>query len=804
MNLRSRLITMLLALCTIGILGASASETDRVFQQGAEEFQQNQIEAAIVTWQKALAQYQQLHDNDAILTTQNNLGLAWQKQSEQAARQGQYKSAIGALQQAVQLAENTRDHDRLALLQGTMATMQKQLGNYAIAKQLNQSALDHLKTKNLPLLTAQILGNLGNVDEALGDYETALEHYQQSLKLVQNTPNRLAESIALGNLGSLNASLGKYKLALQLLQQSLEIARSIGDQPAQTSALINLGSAHHGLKDPEQAAQFYQQALVLAQATHDRVRESQAIGSLGIVAEYRRDFVSAIQLKQQSLTIAQSLHNPQLEGLALNNLGYTLRSAQKYDESEKVLRQALKLLDAVRPNLSDTYKVSIFDTQIQTYNLLQQVLIAANQPEQALEISEQSRARAFAELLAQRQANKLESKLTIQPINLDAIKRIAKTQQATLVEYSIVADHDFKFRGKQRGNAAELLIWVVQPTGQIHLRHVDLKALTQNKFSLSKLVTIARCLQLEPLCPPVPAALGFTPNPADRYPGLAELHQLLIAPIADLLPRDVTHPVVFVPHETLFLVPFAALMNAKNQPLIEQHTIAFSPSIQVLDLTLQRQTVLNKIPASNRPILIVGNPDPMPEGLSPLPAAEKEAIAIGKLFGTAPLIGSQATETKVRGILPQAKLIHFATHGLLEYAQLNALGTPGAIALAPDRQNDGLFNAAEILDATHNSPIQADLVVLSACDTGRGTITGDGVLGLSRAWIAAGTPNVIVSLWAVNDASTSALMQSFYQNLPKNQANKAIALRQAMLETRKQYPSPLDWAAFTLFGASIK
>jgi CHAT domain-containing protein/tetratricopeptide (TPR) repeat protein len=803
MKLKSRLFTMLLGLCAIGILGATsglASETDRVFQQGAEQFQQNQIEAAIATWEKALAQYQQLHDNDAILTTQNNLGLAWQKQSEQAARQGQYKSAIDALQQAVQLAENTRNDDRLALLQGTMATMQKQLGNYAIAKQLNQSALDHLKTKDRPLLTAQILGNLGNVDEALGDYETALEHYQQSLKLVQNTPNRLAESIALGNLGSLNASLGKYKLALQFLQQSLEIARSIGNQPAQTSALINLGSAHHGLKDPEQAAQFYQQALVLAQATHDRVRESQAIGSLGIVAEYRRDFVAAIQLKQQSLTIAQSLHDPQLEGLALNNLGYTLRSAKKYAESEKVLRQALKLLDAVRPNLSDTYKVSIFDTQIQTYNLLQQVLVAANQPEQALEISEQSRARAFSELLAQRQGDKS----TVQPITLSEIKRIAKIQQATLVEYSIVADHDFKFRGKQRGNAAELLIWVVQPTGQIHLRHVDLKTLTQNKFSLTKLVTIARCLQLEPLCPPVPAALGFTPNPVDRYPGLAELHQLLIAPIADLLPQDVTNPVVFVPHETLFLVPFAALMNAKNQPLIEQHTIAFSPSIQVLDLTLQRQTVLNKIPSSNRPILIVGNPDPMPEGLSPLPAAEKEAIAIGKLFGTAPLIGSQATETKVREILPQAKLIHFATHGLLEYAQLNALGTPGAIALAPDRQHDGLFSAAEILDATHNSPIKADLVVLSACDTGRGTITGDGVLGLSRAWIAAGTPNVIVSLWAVNDASTSTLMQSFYQNLPKNRANKAIALRQAMLETRKKYPSPLDWAAFTLFGASIK
>jgi CHAT domain-containing protein len=92
-------------------------------------------------------------------------------------------------------------------------------------------------------------------------------------------------------------------------------------------------------------------------------------------------------------------------------------------------------------------------------------------------------------------------------------------------------------------------------------------------------------------------------------------------------------------------------------------------------------------------------------------------------------------------------------------------------------------------------------VVLSACDTGRGRITGDGVVGLSRSLIQAGVPSLVVSLWKVPDESTAYLMQQFYQNL-QNSPDKAQALRQAMLDTMQQYPQPIDWAAFTLIGAA--
>jgi CHAT domain-containing protein len=183
--------------------------------------------------------------------------------------------------------------------------------------------------------------------------------------------------------------------------------------------------------------------------------------------------------------------------------------------------------------------------------------------------------------------------------------------------------------------------------------------------------------------------------------------------------------------------------------------------------------------------------------LDPLPGSEREAIQIAKFFNTEALTGSQATKAAVMQKMQRSRIIHLATHGLLQ--DFKGFGVPGAIALAPsgkpDDVVDGLLTAGEIFDMK----LQADLVVLSACNTGGGTITGDGVVGLSRSLISAGVPSVLVSLWAVNDDSTAFLMTEFYRNLQQN-PDKAVALRQAMLTTMKQYPNPKQWAAFTLIG----
>ena len=692
----------------------------------------------------------------------------------------------------------------------------------------------------------QVLSNLGGTFEAVGDYTSAMSAFQQSLKIAQQTGDRVGEIISLGNLGAIHADQGQDQAAIALFQQSLDLAKAANHLPGQTSALLNLGSTHHSLRQLETAISFYDQSLKLAQTIGDRQREAEALGALGLAYEDQKNFAAAIQQHQKSLAIGRSLNNPELQGRALNNLGHALFNAGKLKEAETTLRQAIQLLDALRPDLTDRYRVSIFDTQIHTYSLLQQVLIAARQYDAALEAAEWGRARAFAERLARRVRNgrtvaqaagrQQASTATaspqpgITPIRMAQIRRIAREQRATLVEYAIVPDDDFKFRGKQRGRESELLIWVVQPSGQLHFRRVNLKPLWQQDLNLEKLVMASRnCLVPGADCRGVtiPAinprsrnpgrsvgqstgsqsAVAVTPPKRRVNPALRQLHQLLIEPIADLLPTKADDRIILLPLESLFLIPFPALQAADGTYLVEQHTMLTAPAIQVLALTRQIKLQRRQTTGRDRflPALIVGNPT-MPtidaQELAELPAAETEANQVAALLQVKALTGREATQAKVTQQMTQAALVHLATHGLLEYGQeLGDTDLPGAIALAPnptpssDSTPNGILTASEILEL----PLKANLVVLSACDTGRGRITGDGVQGLSRAFISAGVPSLVVSLWAVSDTSTAHLMVQFYEKLLQ-QPDKAKALRLAMSETMKQYPRPLDWAAFTLVG----
>ena len=121
---------------------------------------------------------------------------------------------------------------------------------------------------------------------------------------------------------------------------------------------------------------------------------------------------------------------------------------------------------------------------------------------------------------------------------------------------------------------------------------------------------------------------------------------------------------------------------------------------------------------------------------------------------------------------------------------------PGAIALTPTDGEDGFLTSSEIMTLK----LSAELVVMSACNTGRGDITGDGVIGLSRAFLAAGVPRAIVSLWSLPDAPTAYLNVEFYRQMELG-SDRSVALRQAMLATMNKYPHPRDWAGLVLLGA---
>jgi len=705
---------------------------------------------------------------------------------------GDYAKAIEYLQQWLAIAREIKYRYGEGSALGDLGVAYRFLGNYAKAIEYSQQYLAIAREIKDRYGEGSALGNLGLAYRSLGDYAKAIKYSQQYLAIAREIKNRQGEGSALGNLGLIYHSLGDYAKAIESLQQWLAIAREIKDRYGEGGALGNLGIVYISLGNYSKGIEYTQQLLAIAREIKDRHSEGAALGNLGVAYRFLGNYATAIEYTQQLLAIAREIKDRQSEGGALNNLGAAFLKAGNPTEAEKMLVNGIQVWESMRQMLgsNDANKVSIFEGQAGTYRLLQQVRVAQNDPIGALEIAERGRARAFVDLLTERLSSGSTNPVINTSPNQDQIRQIAKAQNATLVQYSIIYDY-FQILGKSKSRESALYIWVIQPTGEITFREVDLKPLWQkHKASLADLIIGNQEFLAVRSRGSFPAL--------QPQPDLPTLHQLLIDPIASLLPKDPNARVIFIPQKSLFQVPFPALLDANGTYLIQKHTILTSPSIQVLALTRQQKLAQKQPNSSNA--LVLGNPtmpsvSPSPgepkRQLSPLPGAEAEAIAIAPLLNTQAITGAQGTKAAIVQKMPQASIIHLATHGLLD--DLRGLGS--AIAMAPSGTDNGLLTAEEIFDMK----LQASLVVLSACNTGEGRITGDGVIGLSRALISAGVPSVIVSLWSVPDAPTSELMKAFYQNL-QNNPDKAQALRQAMLTTMKTHPQPRNWAAFTLIG----
>ncbi|MEG4489584.1 CHAT domain-containing tetratricopeptide repeat protein, partial [Microcoleus sp. D2_18a_B4] len=600
----------------------------------------------------------------------------------------------------------------------------------------------------------------------------------------------------------------------------------------EATSLGSLGNAYNSLGEYHRAIAFYEQYLVISREIGDRQGEATSLGSLGNAYNSLGEYHRAIAFHQQYLEISREIGYRQGESISLNNLGSTLLKNNQLAEAETALRASVQIHETLRSELvSNDHKVSIFETQISAYRLLQQVLVAQTRFDEALEISERGRTRAFVELLRQTllttppqsppyqgEEQELSQFLSLKPplskgglgglsrfeeeanlskpplskgelggLSIPQIQQIARDRNSTIVEYSIVS--------------SAIYIWVIQPNGHITHRAANLEPLNQQNQTLKQIILKTRVSigtdETDDAGNKIHLESQYKRDETGRFPLLQLLHQILIEPILDLLPTDANSPIIFVPHYDLFLVPFAALQDSNNRYLIEDHTILTSPSIQVLEITREHQ---NRVRGLRQAALIVGDPTIAPKfnknpyKLKQMPRAKEAAEAIAATLGTEAISGEKATKVAILDKMLNTRIVHLSAHGLLDDFQ--GSGIPGAIILAPSGDtDDGALIAAEILQLQ----LDSELVVLSACSTGRGKITGDGVIGLSRCFIVAGVPSIIVSLWNMGANSAKLLMTEFYQNLARRE-NRAAALRCAMLTTKERFPSPIAWAAFTLIG----
>jgi CHAT domain-containing protein len=687
---------------------------------------------------------------------------------------GQYPQSLKYSQVALHLSREIKNKFLEGVTLNNIASVYIYLGNYSAAIEYFLQSLTLSKEVGDKLGEGIILNNIGEVYNLLGRYDKALQYFQQSLAIKKAAGKKANERKTLINIGSIYQELRQYSKAIDYYQQSLAISKEIGDKHSEAVALTNIGTVYNLLNKNQQALDYHQQALAISKEILDKRNEGIYLNNIGGVYDSLGQFSKALEYYQQSLVIRKAIGDKFGEGTTLSNIGINFLDQKKPAIAEKYLREAIAIWETIRvgksnsgQGLSDSDKVSFADSVASTYKFLQKALVQQNKLQSALEIAERGRARALAELLAARSVSTNTTILPKAP-NFSKIQQIAKSQNATLVEYSLIDD--------------TIYIWVVPPSGQIAFHQSKLPAKTNIKdlvnTSRADIGVRGRSRSSDSTIPAATSAQG----------DLKLLHKLLIAPIAKSLPKDPHQRIIIIPQGELFFVPFVALQDSQGKYLIEQHTLSNASSIGLLDSTPQPV----KFNPKQGTALIVGNPImPLaPDGsqLVSLTGAEQEAIAVGSILKTTPLIGVKADKNVVIERMRSASIIHLATHGLLDKVKGDI---PGAIALT-----NGFLTANEIFDLK----LQANLVVLSACDTGKGDLSGDGIIGLSRALSAAGVPSVAVSLWSVSDAATKELMVEFYQNWYGKGLDKAQAMRQAMLAVMKTHEQPSDWAAFTIMG----
>ncbi|AFZ24188.1 hypothetical protein Cylst_1940 [Cylindrospermum stagnale PCC 7417] len=748
---------------------------------GSRQLTNGQFSAALASLRESLQIYQEIGDRAGEANTLFKIG-------ETHFTLGQYQQAISLYRQSLYMVRELDDRTSEAKILDRLGNGYLNIGEEKLAKEFREQAAVLRKEIGNPVGEAAFLGNAGLNLEVEGEDEKAIAFYQQQLAIAQKNRDLLLQVDAFKNLAVVSRKLGQYPQAISFYQQELSLARKLGDNSREGIILQELAATYAVQGDANQAVAFYQQQLALASKSPDKVNQTYLIKQLGRAYSASAQHEKAIALYQQQLTTAKAAKDTFAEGTALNNLAFALFKSGKTADAETTLNENIKVWQNLRSNLgiTDNYAAE----QANTYQLLQQVLISQKQPESALEIAEQGRTMAFLNLLGMRLAS--ESAGTglkvapkqIAPPTIKQIQEIAKQQKATLIKYAIIPDDG-------------VYVWVIQPTGKVTFRQINPKL--EN--------TISPINSLTDVIASIPTFLGAKTQgiqPQKDAKPLLQLNQLLIKPIADLLPENPKERIIFILQDELLLIPFPALVDIYGKYLIEKHTISTVPAIQILNLTKEKR---NKTGGSK--VIVVGNPimpkisqaiGATPQPLPPLVNSEKEALVIADFFKTTALIGNQATKTAILPLLPKAKTIHLATYGLLD--DVNRKGIPGAIALSSAGEDDGILTSSDILNL-YTQPkgkrLRAGLVVLSAGETGNGKSTGAGVLGLSLALISAGIPSIIISQWTVPDAPTDLFMTEFYRQLKQN-PDKAQALRNAMLATMKQNPNPKYWAGFNLIG----
>lgn len=667
--------------------------------------------------------------------------------------------------------------------------------------------------------------------------EQAVDYFDKALKVASTVPELQFPVMTYQGKGDALASLGRVAEAERVVNEGLESARGLGALGYQAELTFRLGVIADSRGQTERAQNLSVDAIDLARRAGGDAIFAEIAVELARIQRTRDDMSGAERTLREGVAVARRMNNEILLPKLLAELGDLQTAERKYEDAANDLDEASDLLEGLLTKASSPWVRSRVIAGMDNVFVARIRLDGSRTEDPAAMFSavEQARGRSLLELLLSKPVGDLKEPSELRAGDRDIARLQLKLFEAKdRTERKRLLDEIFATEERLAPISTELFNRSqVGPRQPLDLN--DLQGALRGDELLLEFVLgepSSYCIAISRTT----ARLVRLPNRAAIEkrvePLLKDIHTVrnaevdakaVAAMLLDQMPEVASkRRLIISPDGNLHELPFDLLVDRSGKRLLETHVVSYTPSGSVLATLRRRQVRVNR----PRIALAVSASPPNEElgkgersvsaplgtvsrgiydidggTLPPLPSANDEARSVGRILGgrgTTVLIGRAGTELAVKEQpLEEYRVLHFAVHGVVS----SKFPARSALVFRPAGGEDGLFQAREIL----NTRLTADLVTLSACDTGSGGVYGEeGVSSLIRPFLAAGAKSVVANLWSADDTFSLAIMKEFYRQLAAG-TDKGEALRQAKLKMLRVFGTqavPKLWSGLVIYGDS--
>ncbi|MFQ5559256.1 MAG: CHAT domain-containing protein [Nitrospinota bacterium] len=681
---------------------------------------------------------------------------------------GEYQKSFSYLSEAEELAHQ-KDTAFQIMAENTKGLIFWTLNEPKKALTHVNKAISFSRTQKISSELATSLNNAGLIYRQSGKIEKSIEMFQKALEIDTSLKNKWGLGYDHRNLGISQMRLKHYEKAEKHLTLAETMSEEIKNRPNHVKSLLELGNLNLETGKTEKALSFYQNAYEASVKYYLKEVSWRAAYKQGIIQKKKGNLEEALKWFKTAISIVEKmragikieeLQNSFQENkislykdaiVLLVNMGQT-DAAFNYVERSRS-RSFIDLLGnkkiTVKNNSDQKELEKVQSLFLKIETITRELGAYDSPPKKLLEKLEENKTRYEEALIEIKRKNpQLSSFVSVEPLTLEELKDILDEKLGALT-YMLTDD--------------EVLIWLITKKKTLFFR---------SRTELSETTKLVKQYRtgIQNL------------EPVDNE--LKRLYQILIEPVAKEI--DQLENLAIIPDGALHYLSFSAL-NKGDGYLIDKIPLFYLPSASVFKFTFAKRT--NKTFEKVK-VLAVGNPD-LGSFNYDLPMAELEAGSIKWTFPEVDLLTREkATEKWIVDNIDKYNIIHIASHG--EFNTLDPLLS--ALMFASESSEPASLTVQEIFSLN----LKADIVTLSACQTGLGKLKAGELIGLNRAFMYAGTHSLISSLWRVDDLSTALLMKYFYRFLPQH--DKGSSLRKAQLLVKKNFPHPAYWSGFSLVG----